>query len=108
MEKEDRKCYHEIEKENIIREEKMKELKEKRKGNEDFIRKFFPTSESSPGGTQRIVTRKPLDVSPTRGRGSGKSVSRRSDLFPAIQIIFLLILLLITRVQCFMKYFVIF
>ena len=83
VEKEEKKFYREIEKENIRREEKMKELKEKRKGKEDFIRKFFPTCESSPGGTQIIVMRKPLDVSPVRGRGSGKNVSGRSYLFPA-------------------------
>ena len=84
VEKDERRFYREVEKENVKREEKMKELKEKRKGKENFVRKFFPTCESSPGGTQRLITTtKPIDVSSARGRGDGKSVSGRSDLFPA-------------------------
>ena len=84
VEKDERRFYREVEKENVKREEKIKEMKEKRKGRENFVRKFFPTCESSPGGTQRLITTtKPIDVSSARGRGDGKSVSGRSDLFPA-------------------------
>ena len=84
IEKEERKFYKEVEKDNMRREEMKKRLEEKREKKESFVKKFFPTCESSPGGTQRLVNiKKSTDVNSTGERDVGKVMARSSYLFSA-------------------------
>jgi hypothetical protein len=83
MEKDERKFYREVEKDNIRREEMKKKLEKKKEKKESFVRKFFPTCESSPGGTQKLFNEKSTDVNSARGRDVGKVMARSSDIFSA-------------------------
>ena len=80
IEKEERKFYCEVEKENAIREEKRNKLEMKRKEKENFVKKFFPSCVSSPGGTQNLVANKPTDVTSAEGRGVGKVMAWSSGI----------------------------
>ena len=55
-------------------------MEKKRKEKENFLRKFFPLCTSSPGGTQRLITRNSTDVASAKGRRVGKMMARRSDI----------------------------
>jgi hypothetical protein len=48
---------------------------------ESFVKKFFPTCKSSPGGNQKLINKKPTDVNSARGRDVGKVMARTFDLF---------------------------
>ena len=55
----------------------------KRKEKENFVKKFFPSCVSSPGGTQNLVANKPTDVTSAEGRGVGKRMARSSGILAA-------------------------
>ena len=61
----------------------MKKLEMKRKEKENFVRKFFPSCVSSPGGTQNLVANKPKDVTFAEGREVGKVMVRSSEILSA-------------------------
>ena len=77
MEKEERKFFHEVEKGKIAREERKKKMEIKTTEKENFVKKYFPSCSSSPGGTQRLVVTNPTDVAYAGNRRVGKV----SDLF---------------------------
>ena len=55
----------------------------KRKEKANFVRKFFPSCVSSPGGTQNLVANKPTDITSFEGRGVGKVMARSSGILSA-------------------------
>ena len=72
IEKDERKFYHEVKKEKIAREEKMKKIEMKRQEKENFVRQFYPSCLSSRGGTQILVPAKPTDIASAVSRRVGK------------------------------------
>ena len=54
MEREERQFYKEVEKERVERQKKEEQNKFRHNEKENSIRKFFPESNSSPGGTFRL------------------------------------------------------
>jgi hypothetical protein len=71
IEKEETKFYREVEKERKSREKENERKELKRKEKEKFLRKFYPTCDSSPGGTERLLG-KPASSTLTGMRGMGK------------------------------------
>jgi hypothetical protein len=56
IEKEERNFDKEVRKNNLERRKKDEEKEERRKVKEAFVRKFFPASCNSPGGTLKIIS----------------------------------------------------
>ena len=77
MEKEGKKFYREVEKEMTDGEEKKQKSEMKRIKKENFITKCYPTCMGSPGGTQKLVSRKRADIASTVGRRVGNLVTAR-------------------------------
>ena len=76
VEKEERKFYREVLKEE--NEKKFKKIEDVRKKKENFVRKFFPNYKNSPGGTQKLISAKNID-SARRG-DMEKVISRCSQI----------------------------
>ena len=70
MEKEERKFYREVDKENDIRDGKKHEKENREK--EMFLKKFFPEINNSPGGTLNLKKSR-LDITHGRKRAMGKT-----------------------------------
>ena len=75
MEKEERKFYREVDKENEIRDRKKQEKEKKNREKELFLKKFFPELNNSPGGTLNLKKSR-LDITPGRKRAVGKTDGR--------------------------------
>ena len=82
MEKEERKFYREVDKENDIRDRKKHEKEKKNREKEMFLKKFFPEINNSPGGTLNLKKSR-LDITPGRKRAMGKTDDGISDVTPA-------------------------
>ena len=78
MEKEERKCYREVDKENDIRDRKKQEKDRRNKGKEMFLKNFFPGIHNSPRGTLNLQKSK-LEITPGRKRAMGKIDGRISE-----------------------------
>ena len=65
MEKEEKQFYKEVEKERMEKKRKETKNAEKKKEKENFIKKFFPDCNSSPGRTFEL-TKKKLTITPAR------------------------------------------
>ena len=78
MEKEERKFYREVDKENEIRDRKKQEKEKKNREKELFLKKFFPELNNSPGGTLNLKKSR-LDITPGRKRAVGKTDGRISE-----------------------------
>ena len=63
----------------------MKGLESRRKEKENFVRKYYPTSSNSPGGTLNLV---PNDVTSTGNRRVGKMNTCISENFSAVRLNF--------------------
>ena len=66
MEKQERKFFREVEKEKQAREERKTSKKSKKTEKENFMKKYFPTRCSLPGGTLKLIQK---DVTSSRNRG---------------------------------------
>jgi hypothetical protein len=82
VEKEERKFYREVDKENDIRDRKKHEKEKKNREKEMFLKKFFPEINNSPGGTLNLKKSR-LDITPGRKRAMGKTDDGISDVTPA-------------------------
>ena len=82
MEKDERKFFKELDKTEQARKEKMKGLESRRKEKENFVRKYYPTSSNSPGGTLNLL---PNDVTSAGNRRLGKMNICISENFFAVR-----------------------
>jgi hypothetical protein len=82
VEKEERKFYREVDKENDIRDRKKYENEKKNREKEMFLKKFFPEINNSPGGTLNLKKSR-LDITPGRKRAMGKTLTARNTYYSA-------------------------
>ena len=61
MEKEERKFYREVDKENDIRNRKKQEKERRNKEKEMFLNKFFPGIHNSSGGNIKLAKIKTIN-----------------------------------------------
>ena len=82
MEKEERKFLRDVAKQEQARDERKRSLESKKKEKENFVKRYFPTSFNSPGGTLKLV---PTDVTSAGNRGVEKMKDCTSRNFSAVK-----------------------
>jgi hypothetical protein len=85
VEKEGRQFLREVKRECTARMLKVEERSKKQQEKTNFIKRFFPTSTNSPGGTLHLV---PVKISSTQKGGVEKQKAWRSENFPATKLVF--------------------
>ena len=85
VEKEGRQFLREVKRECTTRMLKVEERSKKQQEKTNFIKRFFPTSTNSPGGTLHLV---PVKKSSATKGGVEKQKAWRSENFPATKLVF--------------------